>query len=330
MLTAILALLLFTVLIFPHELGHFLMARATGVQVNEFAFGMGPAIWQKQRGETLYSIRAFPIGGYCAMEGEDTESDSERSFASKAAWQKLLVLIAGSAMNVLICVVIVTVIIGISGTATTKIADLNKNQPAYQAGLRAGDKIVAVNSEKIGSWTDLSEAIQKNHDHLEISYIRGGSRDTVSMKAVKNEDRYVIGISPQFDHNPVRAVRNGIITTGTMTKALFSGLKMLITGKAGADDVSGPVGIVSMVHQSASRGAVFFFMLMAFMSLNLAIINMLPFPALDGGRVIFVLIRAVTGNAITDRMEAAVHAIGLMLLLGLILVITWNDIVKLM
>jgi len=330
MLTAILALLLFAVLIFPHELGHFLMARATGVQVNEFVFGMGPAIWQKQRGETLYSIRVFPIGGYCAMEGEDTESDNERSFSNKAAWQKLLVLIAGSAMNVLICVVIVTVIIGISGTATTKITVLDKTQPAWQAGLRPGDKIVAVNSEPISSWTDLSMAIQKNHDDLKISYIRGGNRHTVSVKAVKNDDRYVIGIMPQLDHNPLNAVRNGIKTTGTMTGALFSGLKMLITGKAGADDVSGPVGIVSMVHQSASRGAVFFFLLMAFMSLNLAIINMLPFPALDGGRVIFVLIRAVTGNAITDRMEAAVHAIGLMLLLGLIIVITWNDIVKLL
>ena len=198
MLTAILALLLFAVLIFPHELGHFLMARATGVQVNEFAFGMGPAIWQKQRGETLYSIRVFPIGGYCAMEGEDTESDNERSFSNKAAWQKLLVLIAGSAMNVLICVVIVTVIIGISGTATTKITVLDKTQPAWQAGLRPGDKIVAVNSEPISSWTDLSMAIQKNHDDLKISYIRGGNRHTVSVKAVKNDDRYVIGIMPQF------------------------------------------------------------------------------------------------------------------------------------
>ena len=330
MLTAILAVLLFAVLIFPHELGHFLMARAVGVQVNEFAFGMGPAIWQKQRGETLYSIRIFPIGGYCAMEGEDAESDNDRAFSNKKAWQKLLVLIAGSAMNVLICVFIVTLLIGIRGTLTTKVASLDKNQPAYQAGLRAGDQITAVNSGSIRSWTDLSDAVQKNHDHLKIRYIRGGKSGTVTMKAVKSGDRYVIGIMPKLDHNPLTAVRLGLKTTGSMTASLYSGLKMLITGKAKTEDVSGPVGIVSMVHQSASEGATYFFMLMAFMSLNLAIVNMLPFPALDGGRVIFVLIRAVTGKAVTDRMEAAVHAAGLMLLFGLMIVITWNDIVKLM
>lgn len=329
MLTAILAIVLFVILIFPHELGHFIVAKAVGVKVNEFAFGMGPAIWKKQKGETLYAIRIFPIGGYCAMEGENEESDNERAFNNKPGWAKIAVLIAGSAMNVLIAVVILTIMIGVIGSPTTTIDKVQKNSPAYTAGIEKGDTITAINGTKVNTWNSLSTLIQKSSKAMTVTVSRSGSTMDISVTPTKSNGRYIIGITPTARHNALTAVKNGLISTGQMTKTMFKGLKQLFTGQVSAKNLQGPVGIVTMVHQSESYGIYYFFYLLAFISINLAVINMLPLPALDGGRIVFVIIRAVTGKMITDEMEGRVHAIGLMLLLGLMVYVTWNDIVRL-
>ena len=156
MKTAILAILLFCIMIFPHELGHFIAAKKTGVRVNEFAFGMGPKIWKKQGEETLYSIRLFPIGGFCAMEGEDEDSEDPRSFGSKKPWQKIIVLAAGSFMNVVCAIVIMCLIVGIMGFTTTTIDEVTEKSPAAEGGLVTGDKIVEINHQEIKEWTDVS------------------------------------------------------------------------------------------------------------------------------------------------------------------------------
>ena len=329
MLTVILALVLFLFLIFPHELGHFMMARAVGVKVNEFAFGMGPAVWQKQGKETLYSIRIFPVGGFCAMEGENEESDQEGAFNNKPWWAKILVLIAGAAMNVLIAAVVMSVIILISGTATTTVDKVENGSPAQIAGLKQGDKIEYISGKKIEDWNDVSKSIGNKGKKIEIKVSRNGKYETFKINPRKEKDRYVIGITPVIEKSPSKAIIGGFKSTWYITRQMYKSLGMLASGNVAMKDVSGPVGMIGFVHQSATQGLISFFYLVALISLNLAIFNLLPLPALDGGRIIFVIIRMITGKAITDKQEAMVHGAGMVLLLSLMVFVTWNDIIKL-
>ncbi|MCQ2550602.1 MAG: RIP metalloprotease RseP [Clostridia bacterium] len=331
MKTAILAILLFCVLIFPHELGHFVVAKMCKVQVNEFALGMGPAIFKKQRGETLYSLRAIPIGGYCAMEGENEESENPRAFNNKKAWQKICVLVAGSFMNVLICVVIMIIMAASTGTATTIIDKVQEGMPAYGV-IQEGDQIIDIDGKAVNTWNDVGEFLQGQDKTARITVLRDGNEQTlkVNVKLDEEANRKVIGITCKVDKSLGTSLSRGIKATGQMCVTMVDSLAMLFTGRAGMDDLAGPVGLISIVGQTSSLGLMYFFYLMAFISLNLAFVNMLPFPALDGGRILFVIIRKVTGKMITDEMEGTVHTIGMLLLLALMFYITWNDIVRLL
>ncbi len=329
MLTVILGILLFLFLIFPHELGHFLMARAVGVKVNEFAFGMGPAIWKKQGKETLYSVRLLPVGGYCAMEGEDKDSDDERAFNKKSPGAKILVLAAGAAMNVLIAVVVMSGIMFATGEATNVINKVVKDSPAAAAGIEHGDRIVDAGGKKIGNWYDFHESMRGQKKPFKLTVERKGERKTFSVSPKEEKGRYVIGVSAVVEKNLFKSVARGAKSTWILTGRMYAGLKDLVTGKVAMKEVTGPVGMIGLVHQTTSRGLTPFFYLLVFISLNLAIFNLLPFPALDGGRIIFVIIRMVTGKAITDRQENMVHGAGMILLLTLMVFATWNDLVRL-
>lgn len=329
MLTVILGILLFLFLIFPHELGHFLMARAVGVKVNEFAFGMGPAIWKKQGKETLYSVRLLPVGGYCAMEGEDKDSDDERAFNKKSPGAKILVLAAGAAMNVLIAVVVMSGIMFATGEATNVIDKVVKDSPAAAAGIEHGDRIVDAGGKKIGNWYDFHESMRGQKKPFKLTVERKGERKTFSVTPKEEKGRYVIGVSAVVEKNLFKSVARGAKSTWILTGRMYAGLKDLVTGKVAVKEVTGPVGMIGLVHQTTSRGLTPFFYLLVFISLNLAIFNLLPFPALDGGRIIFVIIRMVTGKAITDRQENMVHGAGMILLLTLMVFATWNDLVRL-
>lgn len=329
MLTAILAIVLFVILIFPHELGHFIAAKSVGVKVNEFAFGMGPALWKKQKGETLYAIRLFPIGGYCAMEGENEESDNDRAFNNKPGWAKILVLVAGSLMNVIIAVVILSIMLGVAGSPTTSIDKVQAGSPAYAAGMVKGDVITSIEGTEIKNWNDISSVIQKNKDGMNVTVNRNGKTVNLQMTPEKSNGKYIVGITPAVTHNPVLAVRNGVLTSWNMLGTMYVSLKEIFTGQVSAKNLQGPVGIVTMVHQSESYGLYYFLYLLSFISINLAVINMLPLPALDGGRILFVIIRKITGKMISDKMEASVHAAGMIMLLTLMVFVTWNDIGRL-
>ena len=330
MKTLILAILLFAILIFPHELGHFIVAKAVGIKVNEFSFGMGPALFHKQKGETLYSIRVFPIGGYCAMEGEDGGGEDERSFDNKPVWAKLLVLVAGAGMNLIISVLILTGIMLWYGSATTTLADVPAGQPAYEAGIRAGDEIVAIDDVRTETWSDISRQIQASGETMTVTYLRDGQETTVTLVPERtDEGRIVIGIASKIVRNPIMAIQYGITGTGSFIGSIFESLKMLITGEASLSDVSGPVGMVELVHETSSSGMRYFLILVALISVNLAIMNMLPLPALDGGRIIFVLISWITGKKISERVESAVNMAGFAFLIFLMLLVTFSDITKL-
>lgn len=330
-MTIIYAILIFCLLIFVHELGHFVVAKACGVKVNEFAVGMGPAIFKKQRGETLYAVRVFPIGGYCAMEGEDEESDEPRAFNNRPAWQRACVLAAGSVTNFITCVILLIIIAFWVGTSTTTIDSVQEGSPAQKAGIMAGDTIVEVDGKEVNEWDDLISTVgNSKNDTADIVLDRNGKEVEVTSKLEYDEEagRNMIGVTAAVEHSIPAAIAGGIKNTGTMTVMMYEVIKQLFTGEVSVDELSGPVGIVYATNQAAKSGVIYVIYLAALLSLNLAIINMLPFPALDGGRLLFLVIRLFTGRKVSDEMEGKIHFIGICLLFALMIYVTFNDVIK--
>ncbi len=328
-MTAIYAILMFCVLIFIHELGHFVAAKASGVKVNQFALGMGPALFKFQKGETEYSLRLLPIGGYCAMEGEDTESEDSRAFNNKPAWKKTIIVIAGSFMNLVLAVLLMTIVVYHIGTATTTVASLVKDSPAIEAGIMEGDKILKIDGKEIKEWNDVSAVVaDTTENQVDLVVERKGSEVALTSALVEQDGRKMIGISPTLEKSVSGALVNGPKATWNMTKSMYDILKQLFTGQVSTKELTGPVGIIYMVNETSKAGMINFLYLMALISLNLAIINMLPLPALDGGRLLFIIVRKFTGRAITDEMEGKIQTVGLLLLFALMIYVTWNDILR--
>lgn len=329
-MTIIYAIIMFCILIFVHEFGHFIAAKSCGIQVNKFALGMGPAFFKKQKGETEYSLRILPIGGFCAMEGEDEDSDNPRAFNKKKAWQKAIVVCAGAVMNIILAIILMCIVTYTIGVATTAIGSFVEGSPAQEAGLQKGDKIVQIDNKEIKKWDDVSGSLggKKKGDTVNIVFERDGNRETVTTTLMEESDRAMIGISPEMKKDAGAAISKGFTSTWGLTKSMYKVIKQLVVGEVSTKELSGPVGIVYMVNESANNGFIYLLYLMALISLNLGIFNMLPFPALDGGRLIFIIIRKITGKAITDSMEAKVNFAGLMLLFALMIYVTWNDIVR--
>ncbi len=328
-MTIIYAIIMFCLLIFIHELGHFMAAKACGVKVNEFALGMGPAFFKKQKGETLYALRLLPIGGFCAMEGEDEESDDERAFNRKPAWKRAIIVVAGATMNLLLCVCIMIIISMCTGTMTTTIDKVVDGSPAAKAGLQVGDEITGIDGKSVEEWTDITTYISEAHGQARINVKRNEKRMSLVSELSQAEDgRQIIGIEPSRTHNPFIAIKAGTIGTWNMTKLMGKTIKQLFTGEVSTKELTGPVGIVYAVNDTAQYGIMYLLYLTALISLNLAIVNMLPLPALDGGRLLFIIIRQFTGRAISDDMEGKIHLVGLMLLFALMIYVTWNDIFR--
>lgn len=328
-MTVVYAIIMFCLLIFVHELGHLIAAKKCDVRVNEFSLGMGPGIFSRQRGETKYSLRAIPIGGYCAMEGEDSDSDDPRAFNKKKPWQKAIVVCAGSFMNLILTILLIAIISFVIGTATTTIGEVLEYAPAGASGIKVGDELVSIDGKKVDAWEDVSAIVDRpGSNKHEVTVLRNGKEMTFTCKSKVHDDRRIIGIRTKSERNILTAIGAGFTGTWEMTKTMYVVLKQLVTGEVSPDNLTGPVGIVYLVNKSVSHGFVYFLYLTAIISLNLAIINMLPLPALDGGRLIFIIVRKITGRAITDKIEARVHLIGMALLLLLMVVITCNDIMR--
>jgi len=344
-MTIFFAILLFSFLIFIHELGHFLAAKASGVRVNEFSMFMGPAIFKKQVGETLYAIRCIPFGGYCAMEGENEDTDDPRSFQKASWWKRLIILVAGSFMNFVAGVLLITVMLSCSkGYTDTKLSYVEPNSSvAVYGGLQAGDKILSFNGTKVDIYADFAlEAYFLNDGSYDVTVLRDGKK--VELKDVpfvrkdfEDGNGVRIGISFDAQKTTFRSVLRQIWPeTRYQIKSTVMGLKMLLTGKAGMRDMAGPVGIVAMMsdvaNASGSTLAAFLNMLAfgGMIAINLAVMNLLPIPALDGGRVLGLLltcvIERITKKKLDSKYEGYVHGVGMVLLLALMAVILFKDI----
>ncbi len=339
-LTVIFAIIVFSLIIFVHELGHFLTARMFGVKVHEFAIGMGPVIYSKQKGDTKYSVRIFPMGGFCSMEGEDCESEDEGSFSAKPRYAKLVVLAAGAAMNVIlgfiICLVFVTSTSVGHGVASVTVDSVLEQSPAADF-LQPGDRVVAINGERVNIKRDIDFLMSRNgNKEFEITVKRNGEKLSKTLKPYETAytdgtPAYIIGFTAAIESaNPVNILKEAFFQTIWMGKLVFVSLGMLIGGQASVTEVSGPVGVVSAMNTTAQSGGLIGLLYLAsFITVNIGIMNLLPIPALDGGRIFFVLIEAIRRKPIPPEKEGMVHFIGLILLMGIMVFATWNDIMRL-
>ena len=343
----LIAILIFGFLIFIHELGHFLTAKALDVQVNEFSVCMGPALLKKQRGETLYALRCIPIGGYCAMEGEDEESENPRAFTSKPWWRRLIILAAGSFMNFLAGLLVLVIIYScVAGFSTPRISSFYDGCP-YQSeeGLQVGDELYKIDGRRVFIYSDVGMLLGRNQTGVfDLTVKRNG-------QLVELKDFEMVPV--EYEVNGVKETKYGFYfsreekTVGAVLKnawntamdfslIVWMGLEDLISGLVSVKEMTGPVGIVSTIVQTGESSATVADGLLnvaylgAFIAVNLAVMNMLPLPALDGGRVFLLLVNtvftAITKKKIPSKYEGYVHAAGMIILLALMALITFKDI----
>lgn len=335
MVTAIWAIVTFCLLVFVHELGHFLMAKKVGVTVHEFSVGMGPAILKKQGKETLYSLRLLPIGGYVRLEGEDEKSDDEGALCNKTPFQRFLVIVSGALMNLILGFLLFVIIVSFKGFGTNEIAVVNEGTPMAQAGFVSGDKIVKLEtggkSQKIKNYNDIIFfEISNGMEDIYVTVDRDGNKIKKLVSSGEKEKNALSGIRiKSIERNPVSVIKAAFSESVFMCKLVFVSLWWLITGKVPVSELSGPVGIVSGIGQAASVGVFSVLNLIALISINLGVANLLPIPALDGGRIVFTIIEMIRRKPIDAELEGKIHFIGFALLIGLMLFVTFFDIKRL-
>ncbi len=330
MLTGISAIAVFLVVILVHEFGHFSMAKLVGIKVNEFSIGMGPKIVQSNKNETTYTLRLLPIGGYVKMEGEDEASDDPRGFNKVSVGSRILVVIAGAVMNYILAVIIFSIIAFASGVPTTTIEKPILGRPAYESGILKDDKILEINGKSTRSWDSLVNAINKadTNQEMEVLLERGSETLTIFINPVIEEGRTIIGIEPKYEKSFTKSIYSGFSDTITFTKLMFEFFGMLFQGKVGLESLSGPVGVIHEVGQAARMGILNLLFLLGFININLGFFNLLPIPALDGSRVVFLVIELLRGKPVDPEKEGFVHFVGFVLLISLMLLVTYRDIIK--
>lgn len=345
----IISIIIFGILIAIHEFGHFTAAKLCGVKVEEFAIGMGPALFKKQKGETVYALRILPIGGFCAMAGEDEESDDPRAFTNQGFWKKFVILCAGSFMNLVLGIVLILIMYAGAQAFVTPTIDHFMDGCPYEGteAMQAGDTFYSIDGQRIYLVSDVSSFLMRGDGVYDIVMLRDGEKvelkdfalTTKTYAEYANEGPkygFVFGYTEATFGTKLEYTWN---TTLEFSRLAWLGLGDLINGKVGLKDMSGPVGIVDMMNEvgqqaeSAKAAADNLLYISAFIAVNLAIMNMLPIPALDGGRVflmiVTVIIEAVSRKKLDPKYEGYIHLGGMVLLLGLMALVMYNDIAKL-
>ena len=339
----LIAIIIFSFIIIFHELGHYSLARLCDVKVNEFQLGLGPRLFGIKRGETTWSLHLLPFGGACAMEGEDEASDDERAFNKKNVWQRIAIVFAGPFFNFILAYILAVVIIAVMGFDVPVVTSVMDGYPAQEEGLEAGDRIVALDNYKVHFYREIAVYTYMHPGkEVNVTYDRDGQREQVRITPVYDKDsgRYILGIQSQRDYQ-----KGGVLTT--LKYALYEiryqiyitiqSLKMLVTRQIAMNEVSGPVGIVKVIgdtYESSVRdGLMYVFMnllsISVLLSANLGVMNLLPIPALDGGRLLIYLIELIRGKQMDETVEGYINTAGFMALMLLMVVILFNDIIKL-
>ena len=327
-------------LVIVHEFGHFITAKRGGVQVNEFWIGMGPTLLKKQHNGTLYCLKLLPFGGACVMEGEDSESDNDHAFGKASLPRRMLIVAAGALMNFLVGFLIVLAVIQPNGpNGGYIVSTLDSVDPASTAaaagGLQAGDEILEVDGYNILLRSDFEMALSRGADTTyEIVVRRDGEKVTlpavVLEATIEGEDgRKMIGLT--FAEQPDSIgmhIKMAVRTSLNYARLVWVSLGMLVSGQVGVDQLSGPVGVASVMASTASYSIMAFLQLVAFISINLGVMNLLPLPALDGGRLVFLIIEGIRRKPVPAKYEGYIHAAGLMLLLALMVYVTGQDILR--
>lgn len=378
LVTVLVTLLIFLVMITLHEFGHFIMAKVLGVNVLEFAIGMGPAIFKKKGKDTLYSIRIFPIGGYCRLEGEDSESEDKGAFCNQKLWKRFLIVSAGAVLNLILGFILFAVFVGVTSPfASNTIGKVEERSYLAESGVMAGDKIVAINGHKINFYDDITLysqeftkdtefelTVKRNGEKLDFQVKPSESKTTITYgenyadivdvingveKTYRRElqdipeqyigkteetTRFLIGFEPKKEEVTITNILpQAWYNTVFITKSIYMALGDLVTGKTGLENMAGPVGVGQVVGAAVNSGAdsgINILLIVAMLTVNLGIFNLLPLPALDGGRLFFMLIELVRGKPVPPEKEGIVHTIGLLLLLALAVVVFFNDIFRIL
>ncbi|MBQ7661369.1 MAG: site-2 protease family protein [Clostridia bacterium] len=336
--SVLIALFAFGVMIFIHEAGHFLVARAFGVKILEFSMGMGPRLCGfTGKDGTAYQLRAFPIGGFVSMKGEDEDADGEDSFSQKAAWKRFLICAAGGCMNILLAILLTFVlVISSKGLLGTTVIHSFAEGATSNAQLQSGDRIMRVDGTAVHTWQEaVYEIAHAGYRPIDVTVERGGEVKTLSgVQFPTTVSQGILFGTVDFipygeSKTPGAVCRHTFYRSVSTVKMIWDSLFDLIRGRFGMEAVSGPVGVTEALGTAAKSGALDFFYLLSVLSMNLGVFNLLPLPALDGGRLLFILFELVFRRRVPPRFEGAVHFVGILFLFGLMILITFGDIVKL-
>jgi regulator of sigma E protease len=409
LLTIIVSILVFSVIVLVHEFGHYKAAKSVGIKVYEFAIGMGPTIYKKEKKGTVYSVRAIPIGGFVQMEGEEEDSKTSTSFGTKSIWQRAKVIAAGPVMNFALALIIFIIIAFSFGVYGNRVDYIDENSNEYKAGLRTGDEIISINGDKAYIWEDIFyEIISPNNRSYTVEYERNGqiketeinknyrkvigvtstiingetttvvspsdmtspaykagildgdkvvkindvlvntwdeltkqvenSKDTVKVTIDRNgeildynidlEEQIFVRFNTQLEKSFMTAISSSMYKTVYYIELMFITISQLITGQLGSDALGGPVMVISMVGEAAKTGILSLLSFTAFISINLGFMNLLPIPALDGSKLIFLAVEGIRGKALPVEKEGYIHFIGFVFLIGFMLFITYKDILR--
>lgn len=339
----IIAILMFSIIILFHELGHFLLAKFNGIRVNEFSLGLGPTLFGITKGETTYSIKLLPFGGACMMEGEDEDSDDEAAFNKKSVWARISVVAAGPVFNFIMAFFLAFILISCIGVDTPVISGVMEGYSAEKAGMQAGDTIVEINGKNIHFYREVSMyGYFHEGETLDVVYERNGERYNAVLEPMYDEEtgRYLMGIisnNVREKGNVFSNLKYSAHEVGYWIWTTLESLKMLVTGQVSVNEMSGPVGIVKSIGDtydaSINDGYFYVFINMInfaiLLTANLGVMNLLPLPALDGGRLVFLIVEAIRRKKINPEKEGMVHFVGIVLLMGLMVLVMFNDIRKL-
>ena len=349
MTTIVLFIIVFGVIVIAHELGHFLLAKANGITVVEFSIGMGPKLLHFDRGGTEYSLRLLPIGGACMFEGENGLEEeggtlSEGAFPKAKVWARISTVFAGPLFNFLLAYVLAMLVVACAGSDRPVIQDVIDGYPAQEAGMQSGDVVTRMNGERIYLGREINLYTMVNSgETITVEYLRDGQKHTAALtpRFDEAEGQYLLGFQGYAEYVDCRnagAFKYAYYEVRYGLKMTVKSLGMLLTGKAGVDDMAGPVGMAQIIGEVQQEAvpygplvvAVSMVNLAMLLSVNLGVINLLPLPALDGGRLVFLLVEAVRGKPVPPEKEGMVHFAGFVLLMVLMVVVMFNDISRLL